>query len=67
VEVTEVAQAKGLEFDYVVLVEVNASEYPDTSAARRLLHVGATRAVHQLWVMSTGRSSPLLKDAGVGR
>ncbi len=67
VEVTEVAQAKGLEFDYVVLVEVNASEYSDTSAARRLLHVGATRAVHQLWVMSTGRSSPLLKDAGVGR
>jgi DNA helicase-2/ATP-dependent DNA helicase PcrA len=67
VEVTEVPQAKGLEFDYVVLVEVNASEYPDTSPARRLLHVGATRAVHQLWVMSTGQPSPLLKDAGVGR
>ncbi len=67
VEVTEVAQAKGLEFDYVVLVEVSASEYPETSAARRLLHVGATRAVHQLWVMCTGQPSPLLKDAGVTR
>ncbi len=67
VEVTEVVQAKGLEFDYVVLVEVNASEYPDTAAARRLLHVGATRAVHQLWVMTTGDPSPLLADGGVGR
>jgi DNA helicase-2/ATP-dependent DNA helicase PcrA len=65
VEVTEVPQAKGLEFDYVVLVEVNAAEYPDTSAARRVLHVGATRAVHQLWVMSTSQPSPLLKDGGV--
>ena len=64
VEVTEVAQAKGLEFDYVVLVEVNEADYPDTSAARRLLHVGATRAVHQLWVMSTGRPSPLLARDG---
>lgn len=67
VEVTEVVQAKGLEFDYVVLVEVNESEYPDTSAARRLLHVGATRAVHQLWVMTTGLPSPLLADGGLRR
>ncbi|CAG1006458.1 DNA helicase IV [Myxococcaceae bacterium] len=67
VEVTEVAQAKGLEFDYVILVDVNASEYPETPAARRLLHVGATRAVHQLWVTSTGEPSPLLKDAGERR
>ncbi len=67
VEVTEVQQAKGLEFDYVVLVEVNAADYPDTPAARRLLHVGATRAVHQLWVMSTGRPSPLLAVADAAR
>lgn len=67
VEVTEVPQAKGLEFDYVILADVNATEYPDTHAARRLLHVGATRAVHQLWVTSTGEPSPLLKGAGVPR
>jgi len=67
VEVTEVPQAKGLEFDYVVLVEVNAADYPDTASARRLLHVGATRAVHQLWVMSTGKPSPLLADGGSTR
>jgi len=67
VEVTEVAQAKGLEFDYVVLVDVDAGHYPDTPSARRLLHVGATRAVHQLWVTHTGEASPLLKEVGVGR
>jgi DNA helicase-2/ATP-dependent DNA helicase PcrA len=60
VEVTEVEQAKGLEFDYVVLVEVSAEWYPDAPRARRLLHVGATRAVHQLWVSAVGEPSPIL-------
>jgi hypothetical protein len=35
-------------------------------AARRLLHVGATRAVHQLWLTSVGTPSPLLPAGGVG-
>ena len=65
VEVTEVAEVKGLEFDYVILVEVSAAHYPDTDAARRLLHVGATRAIHQLWLTSVVRPSPLLAQAGV--
>jgi DNA helicase-2/ATP-dependent DNA helicase PcrA len=54
IEVTEVEQVKGLEFDYVVLVEASATSYPDTAATRRRLHVGATRAVHQLWLTSVG-------------
>jgi len=61
IEVTEVAQVKGLEFDYVVVLDVDATSYPDTPAARRLLHVAATRAVHQLWFMSVGTPSPLLE------
>jgi DNA helicase-2/ATP-dependent DNA helicase PcrA len=60
VEVTEVANVKGLEFDYVVLVEVSAHHWPDSPPARRLLHVGATRAVHQLWLTTVGTPSPLL-------
>jgi len=60
VEVTEIEQAKGLEFDYVVLVDVNAERYPETPSARRLLHVGATRAVHQLWLTCVGTPSPLV-------
>jgi DNA helicase-2/ATP-dependent DNA helicase PcrA len=62
VEVTDVRQVKGLEFDYVVLVEVNAESYPDNEESRHLLHVGATRAAHQLWIFSTGKPSPILPD-----
>jgi DNA helicase-2/ATP-dependent DNA helicase PcrA len=63
IEVTEVEQAKGLEFDYVVLVDASAASYPATPLARRLLHVGATRAVHQLWVTSAGPPSPVVTEA----
>lgn len=60
VEVTEIRQVKGLEYDYVVLVDVNASSYPDDDESRHLLHIGATRAAHQLWVVSTAQRSPLI-------
>ena len=59
-EITEIEQAKGLEFDYVVLVDVSADHYADAPEARRRLHVGATRAVHQLWLTSVGTPSTLL-------
>jgi DNA helicase-2/ATP-dependent DNA helicase PcrA len=61
IEVTEVAQVKGLEFDYVIVLDVDSTNYPDTPAARRALHVAATRAVHQLWMMSVGTPSPLVE------
>lgn len=61
IEVTEVAQVKGLEFDYVIVLDVDSMNYPDTPAARRTLHVAATRAVHQLWMMSVGTPSPLVE------
>lgn len=66
VEVTEIANVKGLEFDYVLLVEVSAAHFPDEPGARRLLHVGATRAVHQLWLTSVGTPSPILVGAVPG-
>ncbi|MCP4605456.1 MAG: ATP-binding domain-containing protein [Proteobacteria bacterium] len=66
VEVTAVHQVKGLEFDYVILVEVNADSYPDTEESRHLLHVGTTRAAHQLWVVSTGNPSPILPKWFIG-
>ncbi len=61
IEVTEIEQVKGLEFDYVILIEVSSTNFPDTPAARRLLHVGATRAVHQLWLTSVGTPSGLVR------
>ena len=60
IEVTEIEQVKGLEFDYVVVVDASDEHFPDTPAARRLLHVAATRAVHQLWVTCVGTPSSLL-------
>jgi DNA helicase-2/ATP-dependent DNA helicase PcrA len=62
VEVTEIEQVKGLEFDYVVLIEVSTQHYPDTPAARRRLHVGATRAVHQLWLTSVGTPAATVRS-----
>ena len=60
IEITELEPVKGLEFDYVILVDVNAQHFPDTPRARRALHVAATRGIHQLWAISTDRPSPLL-------
>jgi DNA helicase-2/ATP-dependent DNA helicase PcrA len=60
IDVSDVRQVKGLEFDYVVLVEVTATSYPDTSESRHLLHIAATRAAHQLWITTSDRPSPLL-------
>ncbi len=52
VEVADIADVKGLEFDYVVVLEASAQHYADNALARRQLHVGASRASHQLWVTS---------------
>src|SRR5204862_6466190 len=62
IEVTDVRQAKGLEFDYVVMLDVDAVAYPVTDASRRLLHVGITRAAHQCWLVCTGTPSRVLPD-----
>ena len=63
VDVTDVTQVKGLEFDYVVMVECNAQSYPDVHWARHLMHIGVTRAAHQLWMVSTTEPSPLIPRA----
>jgi DNA helicase-2/ATP-dependent DNA helicase PcrA len=63
IEVTDVRQVKGLEFDYVVMLDVNASSYALDDESRHLFHIGVTRAAHQLWLVATGRPSPLLPEA----
>ena len=60
IEVTEIRQVKGLEFDYVILVDVNASTFGTDDESRHLLHIGATRAAHQLWLVVTGAPSALV-------
>ena len=63
IEIAPVASVKGLEFDYVVILEASAQFYPDRPEARRLLHVAATRAIHQLWLTTVGSPSSLLPPA----
>jgi DNA helicase-2/ATP-dependent DNA helicase PcrA len=59
VEVTEIRQVKGLEFDYVILVDANASSFGTDDESRHLFHIATTRAAHQLWLLVTGAPSPL--------
>ena len=63
IEVTDVRQVKGLEYDYVILVDVNANDFPAEDEARHLFHIAATRAAHQLWMVVTGTPSPLVPPA----
>lgn len=62
IDVVEAREVKGLEFDYVVIVEASGRFWPDTPHHRRLLHVAATRAIHQLWLTSVGSVSPILPE-----
>ncbi len=63
VDVTDVKQVKGLEFDYVVLVEVTPESYGEDEESRHLLHIAATRAAHQLWLLVTGAPSGLVPES----
>lgn len=58
--IVPVEQSKGLEFDMVLLWKAGAQEYPDDAFHARLLYVGITRAMHQLWLLYGGSLSPLL-------
>jgi DNA helicase-2/ATP-dependent DNA helicase PcrA len=63
VEVTDVRQVKGLEFDYVVMLDANASSYGRDDESRHLFHIGVTRAAYQLWLIVTAAPSPLVDRA----
>ncbi len=60
IDVTDVRQVKGLEFDYVVIVDPTRQNFPETTQSRHLMHIAATRAAFQLWLICAGERSPLL-------
>ena len=55
-----ITDAKGLEFDTVVILDINDKKYPDTELSTRLLYVAITRALHRLIVIENSNRSPLL-------
>ncbi|HMR12000.1 MAG TPA: 3'-5' exonuclease, partial [Polyangiaceae bacterium] len=64
VDVTDVRQVKGLEFDYVIVAEASKQSYPEDDESRHLLHIAATRAAHQLWFIVSGTApTHLLPEA----
>ncbi|EDM75487.1 putative helicase [Plesiocystis pacifica SIR-1] len=60
IDVTDVRQVKGLEFDYVIVLDPTRQNYPVRDSARHLLHIACTRTAYQLWLVCSGRPSPLV-------
>lgn len=60
ISVLPVYLTKGLEFDAVLLMDVTAEHYEATLMDAKLLYVGCTRALHELWLLVTGDISPLV-------
>jgi DNA helicase-2/ATP-dependent DNA helicase PcrA len=58
-DITQLDCVKGLEFDYVIVADTTAIDYPASAEARRALYVAATRARHQLALACVGDPSPL--------
>ncbi len=63
IDITDIYQVKGLEYDYIVALEVTQRHYPVSDESRHLLHVLATRAAHQLWLLSTETPSGLIPES----
>ncbi len=60
IDVTDVRQVKGLEFDYVVVLDPHEQNYPERDDARHLLHIASTRTAFQLWMVCSGKPSALV-------
>ena len=66
VQVMPVYLSKGLEFDAVILTDADGDHYPDRELDAKLLYVALTRAMHELYVVHSGKVTPLLKTVDEG-
>ncbi len=58
----DLALAKGLEFDHVIVADAQEEVYPDTPLARRRLYTAISRAMHRATIFAQGRLTPLLDN-----
>ncbi|WP_206832027.1 HelD family protein [Alicyclobacillus fructus] len=63
VSIVPVYLAKGLEFDSVILVDVDEAHYRLEERDAKLLYVGCTRALHRLRLFYCDRPSPCIRWA----
>ena len=61
VVVMDLALAKGLEFDHVIIPDAQEEVYPDTALSRRRLYTALSRAMHKVTIFSQGQMTPLLE------
>ncbi|WP_142332263.1 HelD family protein, partial [Bacillus pseudomycoides] len=61
ISVVPVYLAKGLEFDAVLLIDVDEVHYKGTKHDAKLLYVGCTRSLHDLRIFYSGEASPLIQ------
>lgn len=54
--------SKGIEFDVVIVVDVSKDRYDNNDSDRKLMYVACTRALHELYLISKGEVSPILKE-----
>ncbi|MCA9374906.1 ATP-binding domain-containing protein [Candidatus Dojkabacteria bacterium] len=61
--VLPIKNAKGLEFDAVILADVDNEKYTESALDVRLFYVAITRALHRLYILSpSNKRSPLLTE-----
>lgn len=54
--------SKGLEFDAVIIADAGRRNYGDSEWDAKMLYVGCTRALHELWVLHGGETPNFLQD-----
>ncbi|QSX06371.1 ATP-binding domain-containing protein [Sedimentibacter sp. zth1] len=62
VMIMSVKMSKGLEFDTVILWNVNDNNYKKCDSDVKLLYVAITRALHELYVLYEGKITALLEN-----
>ena len=56
----DIALAKGLEFDRVIVPDAQAQVYPESEIARCRLYTAISRATHEVHILAQGELTPLL-------
>lgn len=60
--IIDLSYAKGLEFDHVILPDVDQISYPADELGRHCLYTAMSRATQHLTILSQGKLSPLVKQ-----